>query len=63
MVSVTYFEASILLYLFHFFLGVSDVKLPACTRVSEGHKISLTVKCDLDAELDNKVKKFSNSKV
>ena len=40
-----------------FFLGVSDVKLPACTTVSEGHKISLTVKCDLDAELDNKVSK------
>lgn len=36
-------------------LGVSDVKLPACTSLSEGHKISLTVKCDLDAELDNKL--------
>ena len=32
--------------------------LPACTTVSEGHVISLTVKCDLDAELDNKVNSF-----
>ncbi len=40
-------------------LGVSGVKLPSCTKVSEGHTISLTVKCDLDAELDNKVKNLS----
>lgn len=56
MVPVTYSELSMLAL--YFFLGVSDVKLPACTTVSEGHKISLTVKCDLDAELDNKVKSF-----
>lgn len=44
--------------LFNFFLGVSDVKLPTCTTVSEGHVISLTVRCDLDADLDNKVGSF-----
>ena len=44
-----------LIYFKIYFLGVSDIKLPACTTVSEGHKVSLTVKCDLDAELDNKV--------
>ena len=39
-------------------LGVSDVKLPMWTSVCEGLIISLTVKCDLDAEMDNKVKSF-----
>lgn len=46
-----------------FFPGVSEVKLPACTTVSEGHQLRLTVKCDLDAELDNKVKSFINNNV
>ena len=36
-----------------FFTGGSEVN--TCVSVGEGHSISLTVRFDFDAELDNKV--------